>query len=106
MEVKIDTSCKDFIDMTGKFPVGHIRGLMNHYIDRAENLDHLLKVYQDRLKELEASDNPHKSFLIRELKNVFIKGRCDWEPEEGIWDRPMDDSCDMQLRHFKGDRLG
>ena len=41
MEVTIDTNCEDFIDMTGKFPVGHIRGLMNHYIDRAENLDHL-----------------------------------------------------------------
>ena len=105
MEVTIDTNCEDFIDMTGKFPVGHIRGLMNHYIDRAENLDYLLKVYQDRLKELEASDNPHKSFLIRELKNVFIKGRCDWEAES-IWDRPMDDRCDMQLRHYPDERLG
>ena len=105
MKVTIDTNCEDFIDMTGKFPVGHIRGLMNHYIDRAENLDKLIKAYEDRLKELEASNNPHKNILIRELKNVFIAGGCDWEAES-IWDRPMDDSCDMQLRHYRDERLG
>ena len=105
MEVTIDTSYKGFVDSTGEFPVGYIRDLMNHYIDRVENFDKLIKAYEDRLKELEASDNPHKNILIRELKNVFIAGGCDWEPES-IWDKPMDDSCDMQLRHFKGDRLG
>ena len=105
MEVTIDTSYKGFVDSTGQFPVGYIRDLMNHYIDRVENFDYLLKVYEERLKELEASDNPHKEIIIKEIKKVFIDGRCDWEPES-MWDKPMDDSCDMQLRHFKGDRLG
>ena len=42
MKVTIDTNCEDFIRYDEvNFPVGHIRGLMNHYIDRAENLDYL-----------------------------------------------------------------
>lgn len=105
MEVKIDTSCKDVINARGSYPVGHIKVLMNHYVDMADNLERLIKVYEERIEVLEASDNPHKEFLIRELKNLFIAGGCDWEPES-IWDSPTGVECDMQLRHYPDDRLG
>lgn len=105
MEVKIDTSCKDVINARGDYPVGHIKVLMNHYVDMADNLERLIKVYEERIKQLEASDNPHKDILIRELKNVFIAGGCDWEPES-IWDNPIGVECDMQLRHYPDNRLG
>ena len=105
MEVKIDTSCKTYLDCRGKFPVGHIKVLMNHYVDMADNLELLLNVYKKRIEKLQASDNPHKDILIRELKNVFIEGRCDWEPES-IYDKPIGVECDMQLRHYPDERLG
>jgi hypothetical protein len=105
MEVKIDTSCKTYLDCRGKFPVGHIKVLMNHYVDMADNLELLLDVYQKRIEQLEASDNPHKDILIRELKSVFIEGRCDWEAES-IYDKPIGIECDMQLRHYPDERLG
>ena len=105
MEVTIDTSYKGFIDMTGEFPVGHIKSLMNHYVDMADNLEKLIEVYEERIKQLESSDNPHKDILIRELKDVFIAGGCDWEPES-IYDKPIGIECDMQLRHYPDERLG
>jgi hypothetical protein len=105
MEVKIDTSCKTYICSMGNYPVGHIKVLMNHYVDMADNLERLIKVYEERIKQLEASDNPHKDILIRELKDVFIAGGCDWEPES-IYDKPIGIECDMQLRHYPDERLG
>ena len=104
MEVKIDTSCKTYLDCRGEFPIGHVKVLVNHYIDRAENLDLLMKVYKSRLKELEASNHEHKDLIIQELKNVFIEGRCDWSGSDGIKVEKV--GTDMMLRHFPGDKLG
>lgn len=104
MEVKVDTSCKTYLDSRGKFPVGHIKVLMNHYVDRADNLDLLMKVYKSRLKELEASNHEHKDLIIQELRNVFIEGRCDWSGNERPEEQKVD--TDMMLRHFPADRLG
>jgi hypothetical protein len=105
MEVKIDTSCKDVINARGSYPVGHIKVLMNHYVDMADNLERLIKVYEERIEFLESSDNPHKDILIKELKTLFIAGGCDWEPES-IYDEPIGVECDMQLRHYPDERLG
>ena len=105
MEVKVNTNCKTYVDMRGNYPVGHIKVLMNHYVDMADNLELLIDVYEKRIKSLEASDNQHKDLIIRELKKVFIEGKCDWEPES-IWDNHVGSECDMQLRHHPNDRLG
>jgi hypothetical protein len=104
MEVKIDTSCKTYLDCRGKFPVGHIKVLMNHYVDMADNLEYLMKAYKKRIEELEASDNPHKDILIGELKNVFIAGGCDWSGSDVPKVEKVE--TDNMLRYFPGDKLG
>lgn len=104
MEVKIDTSCKTYLDCRGKFPVGHIKVLMNHYVDMADNLEYLMDVYKKRIDELEISDNPHRDILIRELKNVFIAGGCDWSGSDVPKVEKVE--TDNMLRYFPGDKLG
>jgi len=104
MKVTIDTNCKTYLDSRGEFPVGHVKLLVNHYIDRAENLDLLMKVYKSRLKELKASNHEHKYLIIQELKNVFIEGGCDWSGTDVIKVEKV--GTDMMLRHFPADVLG
>ena len=104
MEVKIDTSCKTYLDCRGEFPVGYVKVLVDHYIDRAENLDLLMKVYKSRLKELEASNYEHKDLIIQELKNVFIAGGCEWDGEEAY--EFGEAETDNMLRYYPGDKLG
>jgi len=104
MKVTINTESKTTIDCSGEYPVGHIKVLMNHYVDMAENLEFLMSAYKKRIQELEASDNPHKNFLIRELKNVFIAGGCEWDGEEAY--EFGEAETDNILRYYPGDKLG
>ena len=117
MKVEINTESKNVLYLQGKYPVGHITRVMEYYVRQSETFDRLHDNMKARIKELEERivqkekeglvNSPITlayDLVIGEIKKQLMEVDCWWEPSmEG---EPYEQECDMQLRHFKGDKLG
>tara|TARA_R100001244_G_scaffold129126_1_gene100350 strand:+ start:772 stop:1104 length:333 start_codon:yes stop_codon:yes gene_type:complete len=106
MKVEVNTDSKNVLYLQGEYPVGHITRVMEYYVRQSETFDRLFENMKNRIKDLEAIEghDDYRTIIIDELKDQLKAVDCWWEPAmEG---ESYQQECDMQLRHFKGQRLG
>tara|TARA_R110000744_G_scaffold134922_1_gene244200 strand:- start:5786 stop:6100 length:315 start_codon:yes stop_codon:yes gene_type:complete len=103
MKILVNTETKDVLYKQGKYPVGHIKLVMDDYIRRAEWYDTLHSNMKIRIGILQARGEYTIAVeLIEILKSVNA-----W------WDESMEDTSnlhsperDFHLRQYGADKLG
>lgn len=116
-EVTVNTEDKSTLYTGGNYPVGHIKRVIDDYVMRADLCDKLIdnmtksiKAYRKQESETKDKQQAYAyNILSAELKAQLMCVDAWWEPsmDEANWDAYNPKSeCDMQLRHFPGDKLG